>query len=40
VKESAEESSSIISAILRAERQKRARQTGLSDFVKRLRDSL
>ena len=40
VNESAVKSSSIISAILRAERQKRARQTGLSDFVKRLRDSL
>lgn len=40
VNEDANESSSIIGAILSAERQKRSRQTGLTDFVKRLRDSL
>lgn len=40
INEAAEQSSQIIMSILVAERQKRVRQTGLSDFVKRLRDSL
>lgn len=40
VNEDVDQSLETVRAILAAERQRRARQTGLTDFVKRLRDSL